>query len=294
MRPQPSISVVIPAYNAAKFITLAVDSVLAQTYPVAEILIVDDGSIDETAQIVSGLSSPVRLIRKTNGGPAAARNLGARQAIGDWLAFLDADDSWLPEKLERQMTLARPEVGLIHCLYKEPSGMAVPDVICFDDLWERNYIGCSTVLMRKELFLKLDGFDVDPKLVGVEDYNFWMRVAASGYLLVTLQDVLIRYTPAPGSLTQQVERFANAELVNRHKTAAQFGIDGARLKRKELEILDEYGRELLHSRDLLAARRFLANALKARFSPSRFLWWGAAFLPRSAFHLYGSLKDTLQ
>src|SRR5215831_9228869 len=99
---RPEISVVIPAYNAEGCVGRAIESALSQTHRPIEVLVVDDGSLDGTSEVVASYPAPVRLLRKANGGPASARNLAAREARGDWLALLDADDSWLPEKLERE------------------------------------------------------------------------------------------------------------------------------------------------------------------------------------------------
>src|SRR5215475_10236165 len=98
-----TISVIIPAFNSSTTIGAAIESALRQTYPPTEIIVVDDGSVDDTAMVASRYPSPVRVLRKANGGPGAARNFAARIATCEWLAMLDADDSWLPEKLERQI-----------------------------------------------------------------------------------------------------------------------------------------------------------------------------------------------
>lgn len=96
----PRFSVIIPAYNAGAFVALAIDSVLAQTWPAHEILVVDDGSVDNTAEVVAGYGERVRYLRQDNAGVSAARNAGARAATGDWLAFLDADDWYYPDRLK--------------------------------------------------------------------------------------------------------------------------------------------------------------------------------------------------
>src|SRR5690349_9096181 len=106
MTPSPfTISAVIPTWNRGKTIRAAVESVLAQSYPVTEILICDDGSTDDTAQVVSSIEDPrIRwLPGERSGGPAQPRNRGIENARGEWVAFLDSDDEWLPQKLERQI-----------------------------------------------------------------------------------------------------------------------------------------------------------------------------------------------
>lgn len=110
-----SVSVVIPAHNAARYLAEAVASVRAQTHPAAEIIIVDDGSTDGTAHVIAGLGPDVRSIRQARAGAGAARNRGAELADGEWLAFLDADDLWAPPKLERQLAWMRahPDTDLL-------------------------------------------------------------------------------------------------------------------------------------------------------------------------------------
>ncbi|MGI8668594.1 MAG: glycosyltransferase family 2 protein, partial [Aridibacter sp.] len=101
----PLVSVIIPAYNAEQFISQTIESVLGQTLKDFEIVVVDDGSTDETAGIAESYGAPVRCIRKTNGGVSRARNTGIEHAVGKYIAFLDADDLWEPTKLEKQVAL---------------------------------------------------------------------------------------------------------------------------------------------------------------------------------------------
>ncbi|WP_442511952.1 glycosyltransferase family 2 protein [Novipirellula sp. SH528] len=110
-----SISVVIPAFNASQTITRAIDSCLSQTIPVTQIIVVDDGSMDDTAAIVRQYDSPVTLIQQTNSRTAAARNRGIETATGDFIAFLDADDYWESEKIEQQLSIfnKHPELNLV-------------------------------------------------------------------------------------------------------------------------------------------------------------------------------------
>jgi glycosyltransferase involved in cell wall biosynthesis len=284
----PSVSVVIPAYNAVGYLKGAVDSVLAQTYPVHEIIVVDDGSADSTFEIASRLPSPVRAIRKANGGPASARNTGVREATGDWIAFLDADDAWIPGKLERQLALVEPDTGVVHCLYK-PS-LRPPDKVTFGDLWERNCIATSTVIIRRKVFQDLGGFDEDREIVGVEDYNLWLKLAAGKWQIRTLQENLISYTPATGSLTRQVERFARAELASLQKIGADLGLDAAMVEARRVRILDQYGRELLYHRHMERAREYLRLALQGQFSLSRLAWWTASLAPEAAWETWGRVR----
>jgi glycosyltransferase involved in cell wall biosynthesis len=110
----PRVSVVIPAYNAEQYLAEAIESVLAQTLPCSELIVVDDGSVDATADVARSFPS-VSLVSMPHQGVSAARNAGVARSSGDWLAFLDADDTWLPGKLARQLELARevPDAGIV-------------------------------------------------------------------------------------------------------------------------------------------------------------------------------------
>jgi len=114
------VSVVIPCYNAARFLRETLDSILAQTLPAAEIIVIDDGSTDDSAAIAESYGPPVRAIRQPNQGESVARNRGIDEAKGDWIAFLDADDLWYPEKLEKQMAVAAasPDIVCVHTNFR--------------------------------------------------------------------------------------------------------------------------------------------------------------------------------
>ncbi|BCX89701.1 hypothetical protein MIN45_P2074 [Methylomarinovum tepidoasis] len=193
------ISVVIPAYNAAPFLEKALESVQAQTHPVAEILVVDDGSTDATADIARSFPQ-VRYLRQQNQGPSAARNRGIQEARGDWIAFLDADDRWTPEKTSEQLAALRryPQLALIASDMAETDsdgnvriasmlahhglrddfvhfdGAPVPDAL--SRLVRKNFIPTGTVLVRREVLQQTGTFD--PDLRYGEDLELWARIAA--------------------------------------------------------------------------------------------------------------------
>src|SRR6185437_8746702 len=130
----PLVSAIIPAYNAEKFVHRAIESALAQTHHLLEVIVVDDGSTDETAK--SAGEFPVTVIRQNNGGPASARNTGAKAARGEWLAFLDHDDSWHPEKTAQQLQYAGPGIDAVFS--EKHAGIKDID---FEKMFERNYGG---------------------------------------------------------------------------------------------------------------------------------------------------------
>ena len=181
------VSVVIPTYNSARYLGAAVDSVLAQSFRAIEVLVIDDGSTDETEAVMSKYGPPVRYIRQVNSGVAAARNRGIQESTGRYVAFLDADDTWLPEKLELQLAALGKyeECRACYCAHLvctealEPLAVqrSVRERSTLEDLLlSGNVVGslCSVVCERS-LFSAVGGFD--PALSQCADWEMWVRVA---------------------------------------------------------------------------------------------------------------------
>jgi GT2 family glycosyltransferase len=135
------------------------------------------------------------------------------------------------------------------------------------------------------VFERHGGFDEERALIGVEDYNLWLRLAAAGERLVLCPEEHVIYSPAPGSLTRQVERFLGAELTNVARLAERLGLDEREVADKRQRLYAEYGRELFWVRDLGAARRCFARALTERPAARSLAWWTATFLPRQVIDL---------
>jgi len=182
----PEISVVIPTYNSAHSLPDAIGSVRAQRWPNLEILVVDDGSTDRTDRVLADLAGPdMHVIRQQNHGPAAARNSGIAAASGEWIAFLDADDLWLPGKLERQFDAIRctPHVGFCYSdsLVQTTDGRTEktkcrrPREATFLELLWGNMMSTATVLVRRDCFQVVGHFD--PELRTGEDWDMWLRLA---------------------------------------------------------------------------------------------------------------------
>lgn len=182
----PLVSVIIPTYNRAGQVAEAVASVAAQTFRDFEILVVDDGSTDATPEVLASLEG-VRVLRHAcRRGVAAARNLGAAKAKGEWLAFLDSDDLWLPEKLARQMAYFDQRPGLLLCqtdetwvrhgvrVNKPASHRKVAGRIFLPSL-ERCMVSPSAVVLHRQLLADHGGFD--PDLPAAEDYDLWLRLS---------------------------------------------------------------------------------------------------------------------
>lgn len=274
----PDVSVVIPAYNAAKTIGATIESVLAQTLPATEIIVVDDGSSDDTATVAEGYGPAVKVVRKPNGGPASARNLGVRRAMGEWIALLDADDHWAPDKLKRQLRfVADPEVGLVHTL-TDGQRTQPPAVLNFEQLWDRNWIVNSTALLRKEAFEELGGFDETRDLISVEDYNFWLRLAASRWKIVLCPEPLTQYTRGVG-ISSDTPRFYKAALCNVTLLAESLSLPKTLVERKTSNIHAEFGISALCKRNNLLARELLLRSFITDPSLRGLLLVGAACLP---------------
>jgi len=190
----PKVSVVIPAYNCEKFISTAIESVLSQTYGDYEIIVVNDGSTDKTDEVLSRYASKIKKIYQPNKGPAEARNTGIANSGGEYIAFLDQDDAWLPDKLRMQVEVMEKndKLGLVYtdiyilndkefsnadCLYRRSFQMRQPhrgSVIEY--LFLDNFIATSSVMVRKECFSEIGMFD--SSVVPSEDYDRWLRIAA--------------------------------------------------------------------------------------------------------------------
>ena len=214
-----SVAVIIPVYNGERFIQRAVDSVLKQTYPVSEIIVVDDGSKDPTREIVEKeYGDRVTLIRQQNGGPAKARNAGLRVATSEFIAFLDADDWWEPAKLETQLRvlLEHPEAvgnytGLrvmtddgVHLIDLKP----VDHTTLWPTLrWCNPGIPPSSVLLRRSALDQLErGFD--ERQMGSEDWNLWFRLVARGSFCVC-PEPLTDYRSSSGGLSGDAHHMYN-------------------------------------------------------------------------------------
>lgn len=282
----PTISVIIPAYQSESFIARSIRSAQRQTLRPLEIIVVDDGSKDNTAHAAQDCGELVTVIRQANGGPAAARNHGASVARGEWLAFLDADDAWLPEKLQRQVAALEDNISLIHsyCTVDRSSYHAL-DYSTFDSLWTQNSVCTSSVLLRRQDFDAVGGFDPDRSIMAVEDYNLWLRLLHRGCRFKVLREPLVEYTPAENNLSGQFGRMVRSELSNVEKIRQVCGVDADRVRNKQATIYEEWGRALFHSRDLRQARDCYRNILSRRPTVSALIRWLATFVPRSVLDL---------
>lgn len=180
------VSIVTPMYNGEKYIARTIESVLQQTYSNWEMIIVDDGSKDTGAGIVADYvkkDSRIQLIRKNNGGSASARNAGLKATKGRYICFLDSDDLWLPEMLERQAKLLRDKpVGLVYASYRKIDQygkeiyrpVIVPDRVCYTDLLKTNSISCLTAMFDRTI-VGVPLFDESLKSMR-DDLAYWLKI----------------------------------------------------------------------------------------------------------------------
>jgi glycosyltransferase involved in cell wall biosynthesis len=251
-----SVSVIIPAYNAGQRVARTIATALNQTLPVLEVIVVDDGSTDDTVEVVSKFGGPVRVVSKPNGGPASARNLGASLARGEWLAMLDADDWWFPRKNELQFAhAADDDIGLSHCRLDHRIERP-PAELTFRALWDRNWIGNSSVMIRRAVFESLGGFVEDRGLISVEDYNLWLRVAAAGWRVVTCPHILVHYTQGIG-ISSNADRLMRASLYNVDDLERRLSLAPEVAGAKRKQIRAEFRRMALFGSENESARTLL-------------------------------------
>ena len=227
----PRVSVVVPSYNAAAFVARAVDSVLAQTWRDRELMVVDDGSTDDTLAALARYGQALRVLPQANAGPAAARNHGLAHATGDYVAFLDADDWWEPAKLAAQVALldANPEIGFCSTATRvvDTAGHTVGDWPCRPDagplpdaLFMNGALvsgSTSGVLARRALVVAAGGFD--EQLRGFEDPDLWIRLAArAGYACIPQPLTVVVRTP--GSVSSHLPNMRKATLASYRKNRA--------------------------------------------------------------------------
>ncbi len=215
----PLVSIITPAHNAGAYIADTIESVLDQTYPFFEMIVVDDGSTDDTAEKVQSIDDPrIDLIRQGNAGVAAARNRAMDSAQGTYFAFLDADDLALPQRLEKQLTFLQdhPEVALVGAAAEiwedsTPTGRYLrhdcdPAQLAFDMLFE-NYLVNSTVMVRSTIISRVGGFTLDQSRRH-EDFELWSRIGRR-HAVANLPDVLAAYRVRPGSICRTENFDAN-------------------------------------------------------------------------------------
>lgn len=236
----PRVSVVIPAYNSARFIGHALRSVRTQTYQPHEVIVVDDGSTDDTRAVVAAAGADIRYIRQPNQGVSAARNAGLAAATGELICFLDADDLWEADKLRAQVDFMRdhPDVGLVFSDESEFDEHGVqcasllstsrfaseisaggPIADAYRKLLTDNFIPTSTVMAKRDCFAVAGGFDV--RLKAAEDRDMWCRIAAH-FPVACAPAQLGRKRVVPSSLSRDPEMTLRGRILLWTKAQGMF------------------------------------------------------------------------
>jgi glycosyltransferase involved in cell wall biosynthesis len=207
-----NISVVIPAYNAAHFLPRCLSSVFAQTLQPAEVIVVDDGSKDDTAEV--GRKLGARVVSRPNGGLSAARNTGVQTSSSEWVALLDADDMWEPEKLRAQADRVQDDTVLVYTGIRifgddgvRSTSLAVDPAEARRMLRYRNPITPSSVMARREALAQNGGFREDIR--ACEDWDMWMRLQRVGSF-AAVPDALTDYYVYPASMSTDPKRMLDA------------------------------------------------------------------------------------
>ncbi|HEY0959863.1 MAG TPA: glycosyltransferase family 2 protein [Novosphingobium sp.] len=307
-RDQILVTVVIPVYNAWATLDATLCSVRRQTHAMLEILVVDDGSTDESAALVErhAVQDPrVRLIRQTNAGVSAARNTGWREARGEFIAFVDADDLWTADKTERQLAAlveGGPAVGLAYSWYVK---VDLADRVVYrgegprfagrvlDALLVNNFVGNgSAVLVRRAVLEATGGFD--PRMHANEDIQFYCRVAEH-YDFTVVEEYQIGYRQSPGTASTDLPRMLRTWIAMVDQMRGKYPEKAPIFRRGMQGYARWLFRRAVHTRRPIAIVRLTATTMR-RFPmlaarmlflevPSAamgMLWWKAGLAPRSA------------
>lgn len=208
----PLVSVVIPCFNSELYIEDCVRSVLQQTYQKIEIILIDDGSTDDTLSKVKSFETKIKILKKKNEGAASARNLGIQNSIGSYIAFLDSDDVWHPEKIEKQLRLmTEKNLDLVYCGGESFGHSGIPTTYtpefsgsCYEQFIEFPtraiiILGCSSAMIQKSI-LEFSGH-FDSEFIGAaEDWDFFRRVCKYGKVGY-LNEILVKYRMHDGNVS---------------------------------------------------------------------------------------------
>jgi glycosyltransferase involved in cell wall biosynthesis len=291
------VSVIIPTYNRAHLIGETVESALAQTYKHLEILVVDDGSTDNTQEILQPYKDHIRYFYQENRGVSAARNVGLRNAQGRYIAFLDSDDLWLHEKTERQLQFFadHPECGLIYTDYarqveregevsiREHSNKSAYSGYIFPQLLLHNFVfgGGSTVMIRRECIETVGYFNEN--LRTVEDYELWLRISKR-YKVGYIDEVLALYRFHGSNKSQNFVPHTTAKIQVLEDILTRFPEArleaGKRLVNRRLHsFYYDLGYHFFDTQDYNEARKYLTQSI--RLVPTHiasYLYLAATFL----------------
>jgi glycosyltransferase involved in cell wall biosynthesis len=286
------VSVVIPVYNGSRFLRKAIDSVLGQTYSPVQVVAVDDGSVDNSPEVIRSYGSSVVYIWQRNSGVAHARNNGLSAAQGELIAFLDQDDWWCPDKIRRQVEIfiENPDVGLVHteaAHYDNPTATFVErfnpnrsDLLagrCYERLLVGNAIFNSSVMIRKSVLDTAGVFDTQIEGNTIQDYDLWLRIARHSSLAYIPEELTIyRLHPGQGMWKARHSLVEELRLLDRILgcTAVPLTVE---MRGRMAKLLDEVGVAHLDAGEAALARHCFARALQHRWNWREVLLLGLTF-----------------
>lgn len=314
---QPLVSVIMPAYNAERHIADSIRSVRAQTYSDWELIVVDDGSTDKTAEVVRQMAASdahIKYLFQENGGQGKARNTAIRNSRGRLIAFLDSDDLWLPEKLELQVRAV--EVTAADLIFTGGYIFQGDDVTdetnrfpirhgkfagseVLELLLEFNFIPVMSVLMKKEIFDEAGPFPEARPFQGCEDYDLWLKLAKHKAVFYGMEQRLFRYRRHPSAMTHNASEVLKPMLrvVSHHIDDGQLTQDTKTKRVRNLyreliaALLDEgkVGEAAAYMRELAAwDKSGLVTSIQRlimRVSPGGFNFISRECLYRTEWHL---------
>lgn len=304
------VAVIVPCYNVENYLQRALDSAFAQTFTDFHIYAVDDGSLDGTLKILEKNAHRCSYVTQTNAGPAAARNRALRMSHASFVAFLDADDEWLPHKLERQIELLKRDesLGLVcsFCLVRE-AGMETPGTLkerrlpgsgrLFESLARNCFVFTPTVVVRRGCLQEVGLFN--ESLAVSEDFNLWLRIAARWKIALLPEPLAITHK-RNGSLSASIpseERLKAGILALEHVQAVCPQLSASESRALSAALADRFyshGSYLLSSGAKRRSRSSLASAIHLRPGHWRALAKLAlSFLPAPAFQLLTGLKTRI-
>ena len=270
------ISVIIPTYNCEKYISEAINSALYQTYTDYEIIVIDDGSTDNTRGIIENIYPQVRYFYLPNQGAASARNYGIRRARGAFIAFLDADDLWLPEKLEKQLKVFNADqelmlvftehlgvdtTGFRETIFLKKERLMKGDIV--KNIFFYSHVALPTVMVRRQVFQEIGYFD--EQLNVAEDDNLWMRIALK-FRIHLLDEVLVHCRFTENSLSRTAINLfdgglKNIDLIETKYPDLKKRLGKANIRRKKSDIYSFYGYFFFSECNYEMSRRYLIKSI---------------------------------
>lgn len=306
---KPTVSVIIPSYNAGPLLRDAIESVMKQTYGDCEIIVIDDGSTDETPSLIHSYGTRIRSYRQANRGASAARNLGIAKARGKYIAFLDSDDVWLPTKLAEQVPLldADPSLGLVYSDWTVISGRVVvahsflkgkpaESGYAFEAIVRCGFILTSGVVVRKTFLDLVGGFD--ESLVIAQDYDLWLRLCYRWKIALVNKPLFIKRNRHAG-LSADLEGTAVERVALFEKALSMYPDLSARHRRlMRQQLMQNYwdiGYNNFARGTFGAARRHFLRSLKAEWTSGKSLvYLFASCLPVALVRVVRKAKRTVK